>query len=386
MTTPTPWDRWRSDPLTLAKLTASALFALAFVLYAAAYTADGWIDEPVVMVATILTTLGPLAAIVTVWRPMLGAALCLPTIVSSLAFHGGMDLPLAALIVGIFAATQTRASVGTVLALAFVHVVARASMSLPDERASFVLTAAVSILVPLGIGLVARHFLRSGEKAKRRIAELEQTHARVRAEERTALARELHDVVAHQLSVVSLQIMGHGDSDDVGELQQTMGHIDTATRSALGELRLLVGMLRETDAAGADAAGMAEEAMQPSALAHSLEETLRANGYAPTFSVPARADELDAARRRTLCRILQEASTNILRHTPSGSACSFEVGVEPDAVTVRVASPLGQGRLRSHSLGVGLRGLAERVDLLGGEFDAGPDAGMWVVRGKLPVG
>lgn len=105
-------------------------------------------------------------------------------------------------------------------------------------------------VVLLALGLVARYVVHARARTAARIAFLEDQALRVHAQERDELARELHDVVAHQLSIASLQVMGHRDSEDVVELRDALDRIDDATRAALSELRLLVGVLRSHDDAG----------------------------------------------------------------------------------------------------------------------------------------
>jgi len=87
---------------------------------------------------------------------------------------------------------------------------------------------------------------------------------------------------------------------------------------------------------------------------------------------------------QTFGRIMQEATTNIVRYAPAGSVCRFTLTVAED-VRLRVSSPLAPRERRSTlSLGWGLRGVAERVELSHGAFSAGPERGSWVVEVSLP--
>ena len=215
--------------------------------------------------------------------------------------------------------------------------------------------------------------------------------ARLRDDERCILARELHDVVTHQLSTVSLQVMGHLDSDDAVDLAQVLRRVHGATSSALIELRLLVRVLREHPGPGSGPDGLAELSRRrtPTEAAAAWSTRLSDAGFDPVVAVPARADQLEMTVQATLVRTLDVACDNILRHTPSGSACRVALAVHPTQVVITVASPLPVRPHELVALGRGLRGLRERVDLIGGGLRAGPasaagSAPQWVVVVTLP--
>lgn len=230
-------------------------------------------------------------------------------------------------------------------------------------------------LVALGAasGLAARKL---GDEARRHAA----THARLAAErdailaaERARWARDLHDAVGHQLSVSTLQLMGHADTRDEAELRDVLGRVSVALDATALELRGLVGEV-------ADAAPGEPVA----AVAATLAETLRAHGFVPRVEVWP-SDEPGPASARTVVRVLQEAVTNVLRYAAPGGRCDLLVRPEGRQLHVRVTSALAARPRRSElSSGWGLRGLAERVDLVGGSFRAAPSGNQWVVEAVLP--
>lgn len=230
-------------------------------------------------------------------------------------------------------------------------------------------------LVALGAasGLAARKL---GDEARRHAA----THARLAAErdailaaERARWARDLHDAVGHQLSVATLQLMGHADTRDEAELRDVLGRVSVALDATALELRGLVGEV-------ADAAPGEPVA----AVAATLAETLRAHGFVPRVEVWP-SDEPGPASARTAVRVLQEAVTNVLRYAAPGGRCDLLVRPEGRQLHVRVTSALAARPRRSElSSGWGLRGLAERVDLVGGSFRAAPSGNQWVVEAVLP--
>ncbi len=238
------------------------------------------------------------------------------------------------------------------------------------------------------IGTGARGFQSAREADQRQLAELREENLRIREDERAALARELHDVVAHELSIISLQITSRSRSDDPDELHRVLDSVKRSAHSALYELRLLVGLLREGGDEGADL-GHLNEDTSVVGVVEQLRGQLGDLGFIATCRVPAEVDRLPATLTRTLIRILQEASTNIVKYAPPASTCQATVELRADEVLLTVVNPLGprtqSTELRRGPSGWGLRGIAERVDLLGGDFSAGPSGDGWLVRATIPL-
>jgi signal transduction histidine kinase len=205
-----------------------------------------------------------------------------------------------------------------------------------------------------------------------------------RAAERRRIAREMHDVLAHRLSLLSvhagaLEFRPDAPADEVAE---AAGVIRESARAALDELRGVIGVLRE------DGRETLTEPPQPtiSDLAALVEES-RAAGMRITARIELGDASPTAAIGRTAYRIAQEGLTNARKHAP-GAAVTLTVQA-PDgdlrvevrslaAVAVASASPLP-------GAGTGLIGLAERVTLAGGELESGVDpAGAFVLRARLP--
>ena len=238
-------------------------------------------------------------------------------------------------------------------------------------------------------GTAARRFQEHLARNRRELEELERENASIREDERTALARELHDVVAHELSLISLQITSRSHTDDQAELHRVLDSVRRSTQSALYELRLLVGLLRSDGPDDESDLGHLNEDTSVGVAGATLAGRLRELGYDVELVVSPEADGLPSTLARTLIRILQESSTNVIKHAPPGSRCRGEVMVTPHNVLVSLRNPLGDSRsdaaLHRGPTGWGLRGLAERVDLLGGELAAGPQDGQWVVSARIPL-
>ena len=239
------------------------------------------------------------------------------------------------------------------------------------------------------VGTAVRRFQVQQTVDRRRLALLQQENARIREDERAALARELHDVVAHELSIISLQITSRGGSDDPAELKGVLDSVYRSTHSALYELRLLVGLLRHDGPDDDDDLGHLNDDTSVTRVAEKLARQLTELGFMMRIEVPPEVDALPATLTRTLIRVLQESSTNIVKHAPPGCRCAGTIRLSTDHVELSVRNPLPHvpvpPDLRRGPTGWGLRGAAERLDLLGGELSAGPDGGDWVVRARIPL-
>ncbi len=324
-----------------------------------------------------------LAAVGTgVLRPRAGALVAaLALVVAALGLsRSSFDLVAVAFlgVAGAFLATRFRV---LVVLLGLVAYAGLRVLVGPDEPTQDLAAIAYTGLAALLVGLVVHHLVRSRQETLGQTAALLAHQERVTTEERNAVARELHDVVAHQLSVVSLLVLAAPD-DDVEELGRIVERLRQTTESARRDLGTLLHALRGAEA---DQSRPGAE-VTPSAAAAALAERLAENGHRVESRIDPRGDALDPTTRRTLVRIMQEATTNALRYAPAGTRCAFALTVEPGAVRVEVTSALGTGRARSDlSLGWGLRGLRERVDLTGGTFTAGRRGGDWAVGAVLPV-
>ncbi|WP_018720612.1 sensor histidine kinase [Salinispora fenicalii] len=213
------------------------------------------------------------------------------------------------------------------------------------------------------------------------------------AEERTRIARELHDVVAHTMAVMVVQADGvrftiDRDPAVAREAAKVVG--DTG-RQALEEMRRLVGVLREpADAAGSDGVVYAEPAHRRPALVglSDLLDRFRAAGVAVAYATSGEPTVLSPGLELTVYRVVQESLTNTLKHAGVGASVELVFDWSPAAVVVRAVDD-GRGRSvvrAAPSGGHGLVGMRERVGVYGGSLTAGPtSAGGWRVEARLPL-
>lgn len=236
-------------------------------------------------------------------------------------------------------------------------------------------------------GVAVRGFRMQLTRGAKRIAQLEEERVQIRVAERQRLARDLHDIVAHQLAIICLQTLSHKGSNDPQELNQAMGRIDHAARTAVSELHSLLTLLDDQKELAADPHLAGEKADAPGVL-HDLAGTLVAEGFRVRASIPSELSEVAESAQLTLSRVAKEATTNIMRHAPRSGLVEITVDVASDWVTLTLTNPMyrddNPGPLAAHSLGRGLRGLAERVDLATGVLEVGPRGKVWVVRVTLP--
>jgi signal transduction histidine kinase len=202
------------------------------------------------------------------------------------------------------------------------------------------------------------------------------------AEERLRLARELHDVTAHHVSVMAVQAEA-GQAllpGDPERAAQTLGRIASSAREALADLRRLLGVLR--DDGGEDADGRAP---QPGLDAlPALAEEVRGAGLPVNLRVEGAVDKLRSSVDVSAYRIVQEALTNVRRHAP-GATADVVVRFDTDAVEIEVTNERTANGDQPHQPGHGLVGMRERAALLGGRLDAGPDSNdRFAVRARLP--
>ncbi|WP_426367882.1 sensor histidine kinase [Streptomyces sp. E-08] len=240
--------------------------------------------------------------------------------------------------------------------------------------------------------------LRATRVSRTRLVEQEELTAEERArrallEERGRIARELHDVVAHHMSVISIQaqVAPHLVENPSPELRENLAGIRQNAVDALTELRRVLGVLRGDGAAGDAAAGV-RHAPQPTLdRLGELLANVRATGLDVTAETVGAPRPLSPGTELSAYRIVQEALSNAMRHAPGGRA-SVATHYHADGLTVRVTNtaatrPVGSvpsGAVREP--GHGLLGMRERTAMLGGELAAGPTPdGGWDVTATLPA-
>ncbi|GAA3524560.1 two-component sensor histidine kinase [Aeromicrobium flavum] len=226
----------------------------------------------------------------------------------------------------------------------------------------------------------ARQSEQLAEQGRRLVEEQRQVAERAVADERRRIARELHDVIAHAVSVMVVQAGAARElvgSDDVAA-DAALDEVQRAGRGALTETGRLLGLLRAEEDC--------EVTPQPSVddVAR-LVEDFRGSGLDVSLAMRGSTAGLPAALELSVFRIVEEGLTNALKHAP-GARVHIDVRRENDAVEVAITSDGGGPRV-APSGGHGLVGMRERVAMFGGSLSTGPtDTGGYLVDARLPVG
>lgn len=245
-----------------------------------------------------------------------------------------------------------------------------------EDLAEFVLAG----VFVFGFWYVGRRIRFRGQRLAEREERRREEVLRTVAEERTRIARELHDVVAHRVSLMTVQAGAARTvaADDPEKAAEAMGAVERAGREVLGELRHLLGVLRPDS----------EDGLFPQPglidIPHLVDEFNEA-GLAVTLSVHGEEVELPVRMELAVYRIVQEALTNALRHAGPDARVVVHLETDGEGVHIEVTDD-GIGASPGVYGGHGIVGMRERAQLLGGSFHAGPGPrGGYSVSAYLPV-
>ena len=252
-----------------------------------------------------------------------------------------------------------------------------------------VMLAFSTAAVALGLAAAGRRqvFLTMVERAERAERDREDEARRRVDAERLRIARELHDVVAHSMSMINVQagVAAHVMASRPEQATEALTAIKVASREGLRELRAILKVLRQVDEEEAGRVP-APRLAQLDALADATTQA----GLPTTVSVSGLPGALAPTVELAAYRIVQESLTNVLRHAGPDAHAAVEVVLGADAVTVQVEDDgqglAGAGTIEFHEgAGTGIAGMRERAAAFGGTLEAGPLAGGgWRVRGVLP--
>ncbi|MFD9908214.1 sensor histidine kinase [Streptomyces sp. NPDC059063] len=371
---PLTWPRWlRWLPHTLVALAAAAL---------AATGADP--------AARLLAAAHAATLVVALRRPALayGLSLGLFTVIA-IGHPPSHDNDLWAWLVhaGVLLLLSLRIRLASAAAAAGASAALGAALKLADRAVgswALVLTGCALFALAVVVGAVRRGRTEDRARLAEQIAATAHERAlRTVLEERTRIARELHDVVAHHMSLISIQADAapYRVAGPPPELVAEFASIRANAREGLAELRHLLGLLRP-DAPGKDAT-----APQPSlAQLDGLLDTVRAAGLPVTARVDGTRRPLPPGVELSAYRIVQEALSNALRHAPEADT-TVELAYGRSALTLRVANGRSaRAAPPSPGAGHGVTGMRERAAMLGGDFAAGPTPdGGYEVTAVLPA-
>ena len=245
--------------------------------------------------------------------------------------------------------------------------------------ATWCLLAAV---VGISVRLQRRALAEARERARVAEESREEEAQRRVTEERLRIARELHDVVAHQIAVINVQsgVAEHLQTSNPARAGEALRHVREASAQVLAEMAALLGVLRDGD----DGDDPAREPARGLARLDELVASLRRTGLQVVVRQEGNPTTLGPLVDVTAYRIVEEALTNAHKHG-AGSA-HLLLAYRPPGLVIEVANPVGSGRDAVPGSGRGLAGMYERVAAIGGSLRAGPaEHGQFSVRAELPV-
>jgi signal transduction histidine kinase len=382
------WGRAR-DPRLVDGLFALAAIALGIGTVLGQDVSDGYRDPNAWAVVLAAATSAPIAIRRTapLSALILGSALILAHITAD--FPEG-TLPISVLVLTYSVAAWSplgRAVVGLAAVWAVLLVLLAVDTPGLDTAGTFGNLAFYSVAWCIGYAMRTRRESERGKlrEAEERAERERQRTGRILAEERLRIAQELHDVVAHSMSVIAVQagVGSHVLDAQPEQARAALDAISATSRATLTELRRLLGVLRNDEGARdhAPAPGLADVAK--------LVEDVRAVGLPVELTVTGDPTTIHPGVELSAYRVVQEALTNVLKHAGPVARVAVRVAHEPGRLSVEVADD-GRGaaaRVNGDSGGHGLLGMRERVELWGGELAVGPvRGGGYAVRATLPYG
>jgi signal transduction histidine kinase len=248
----------------------------------------------------------------------------------------------------------------------------------PHSGKGAVTLSLLQVLAFLLAGVLVRARRQAALMTARSLA-LQRQAEQATATERARIARELHDIVAHHLSVIVLQAAGTRASGRPAEA--ALEKIENSARQALSETRRLLGVVRDPDEEPglAPRPGIGE--------LDALAASVRAAGLPVNLVIDGDVTALPATVDVSVYRIVQEALTNVLKHAGPARA-DVTIGCAQEAVTIEVTDDgTAESMYEDPAGGHGLAGMRERAAVFGGELAAGPrPGGGYAVRARLPLG
>ncbi|MBG0716918.1 hypothetical protein G3N18_02290 [Microbacterium sp. 2C] len=313
------------------------------------------------------------------WTPRIGAivlpiavALSFPLDVVPQALLAG------ALAAGLVARSCTRAIVAGYAAVYMVLLLVAASTQ-RDLGLGGTIVIVIIAGVAIGVGALQRWAITSEKRTARELAERVEQEAAAAHAERQRIADELHDILAHDLTIIAMHASVLERSTEADAQRQSQGAISAAARKALADLRWMLG---EMDVLPGDENVVIGDL--GSAVSEAVNE-LTATGWVVALrGADLTAEELPRPVTTALARIVREAGVNALKHASPGRA-ELSFTSERDFVGLRMVNDLGEGdRHRLPPGGYGMVRMAERVRSLGGELEVGDRGGRWSLEVRIP--
>jgi signal transduction histidine kinase len=349
----------------------------------------GFVEDPATSWRELVAQEAPTAAVALfAWSPPAAAiALILSALLETAAGQGGGLAVYLAAATGLVVHTSPR------WFCALYATAASAIVALHWWTEDALTTSALPVVLLIGIlsaavGWSLRSSLRRQRRLEVDLVDLERIRASELESERQRIADELHDIIAHDVTLVAMHVRVLERVDDAELRAQSVTAIRDSADQALADIRRVLRVVRDDRMAvaadGADADADADADTLAGAIV-TVRRDLEALGADVTVG---RLDgiELSSAIERTIVRLLREAATNVAKHAPLRPEVRVDVTPGPDDVSVTVSSTMPPDPAASHipSSGYGIHRMRERVTLLGGSLEASAVDGSWVLSARLP--
>nr|WP_208323937.1 histidine kinase [Microbacterium sp. Be9] len=245
-----------------------------------------------------------------------------------------------------------------------------------DTALGYVALGLIGTLVGVNVGGRKRYLLAIIDRSRQLLIERDQQAQLAAASERARIAREMHDIVSHSLTVIVALSEGAAATPDREQARRAAVSVADTARGALTEMRSMLGVLRD------DESPLPLAPMQPVPARDTVETAQRA-GYPATLTVIGQAD-VSPAVAHAIGRIVQEGVTNAMRHAPTAKSITVRLEYTADTVVIEIVNDGVSGEIGSD--GFGVRGLSERAAHVHGTVRSAPaDGGRWILRAVLPT-
>jgi signal transduction histidine kinase len=323
--------------------------------------------------------------------PLPVLAFCSAATAASIAFGAARNLATFAVVIAVYTVAVTTNRATAVIAGTFTALLLVVGAIYSSSRGSWLDSEKVVLALWSGLATAVgdavrnhRDYIVAVEERATRAEQSREEEARRRvAEDRLRIARDLHDVMAHNIALINVQagVAGHVLRTNPEAAEEALGHVRQAGRAALDELGTVLGVLRQSD----DAAAPTEPTPTLNRL-QELVDSFHRTGLAVKWRLSGQPYPLSPAADLAAYRVVQEALTNVHKH--GGESAQVRLGYQPDELTIVVENDAGREEPAANptaGTGHGLLGMRERVTAVGGTMHAGPVPGGFRVRAVLPA-
>ncbi|WP_300342713.1 histidine kinase [Nesterenkonia sp.] len=301
-------------------------------------------------------------------------------------FVDGMaySVTLAVLLTGLTSLTSTaRFRRGTLVFMIVWTVLVSVGLDDPLTGTLAFFGISIAVLVAYAIGGAFRRATTARLQTRQELEQLEQRHRKAVAAERKSIARDLHDIVAHDITIIAMQARAAQMKDTEEAYREAVQVIGRSSREALNDLRRMLALLKNEDVVDDEVSSSASE-LDVRRGCESFAESLQSLGITVHRGITGDLGSLSRSASAALYRMLQECTTNVVKFAGAGAQCWIEIDVGSEHVTMCVTNTVAadQSELDGWSRsGAGLIGVQDRAAAFGGAAEFGFDEqGRWRVR------